>query len=161
MLESGGIDCLKNEARVIQARGQFLHIASVGDLWTTEVGAEQLAQQAESLRQVNEDLRQFADAASHDMQEPLRMVIAYSQLLHRKQQQAGKEGMGEITDYLLEGGFRMQELINGLLAYSRAIQETARGACRRRMRRRQRGALGSGQRRRHSARLPENRLRHV
>jgi len=79
----------------------------------------------EELRRSNEDLERFAYVSSHDLQEPLRAVSGYCQLL---EQQYGKQFAGDGLTYMqhiVEGAARMQQLIKDLLAYSRI---TRRGA---------------------------------
>jgi len=78
-----------------------------------------LARAKEALERSNRDLQQFAYVASHDLQEPLRAVAGYCQLLELKLSDHPDE---ELTTYLrhaTEGAKRMQNLINSLLAYAR------------------------------------------
>ena len=73
-----------------------------------------------ALTQANADLQQFAYSASHDLQEPLRMVTAYSEMLRKKS--GGKLGINgdEYIGYTIQGALRMEELLADLRAYTRA-----------------------------------------
>ncbi|MFC7231493.1 PAS domain-containing protein [Saliphagus sp. GCM10025308] len=67
----------------------------------------------------NERLEQFAYAASHDLQEPLRMVSSYLQLIERRYGEALDEDGEEFLEFAVDGAERMREMIDGLLEYSR------------------------------------------
>ncbi|MEZ4594090.1 MAG: ATP-binding protein [Chloroflexota bacterium] len=84
---------------------------------------EELRQRTRSLEASNEELAQFAYAASHDLQEPLRMITAYLQLLASKHKGTLDEESNEFIAYALDGASRMRQLITDLLAYSRVGQQ--------------------------------------
>jgi PAS domain S-box-containing protein len=82
---------------------------------------EFLLRSNEELRRANEDLNQFAYSASHDLQEPLRMIAIYTQLLSRKCGAQFDSEAHTFMRYTLEGAQRMEMLLRDLLAYTHAI----------------------------------------
>ncbi len=94
-------------------------VLSLIDVTKREQAALEIAAKNDALAKANSELQQFAYIASHDLQEPLRMIASYLQLLERRYKDRLDSDANEFIAFAVDGAIRLQNMINSLLEYSR------------------------------------------
>jgi signal transduction histidine kinase len=107
------------DIRSIAAAVEDMRQRIVDELGASRTAKSALDEQAEELRRSNAELEQFAYVASHDLQEPLRKVASFCQLLEKRYGDKLDERGTEYIGFAVDGAKRMQMLINDLLTFSR------------------------------------------
>jgi light-regulated signal transduction histidine kinase (bacteriophytochrome) len=95
----------------------------VRDVTELKLSEEKLKNTMAELKRSNQELEQFAYVASHDLQEPLRMVASFSQLLEQRYKDRLDDDAHEFIGFIVEGSQRMKCLIDDLLTFSRVTSQ--------------------------------------
>ncbi len=106
-----------------ELRGKRVALAISRDITERKRAEKEQQRLVEDLKRSNEELERFAYVASHDLQEPLRTIASFIQLLERRYEGKFDKDANEFMDYIVDASFRMKDQIDGLLEYSRVTTD--------------------------------------
>ncbi len=124
--ELGPIDVIINASPLSGDLADQRVLCMVTDISGLKRGEEHLLGLVDKLSKSNAELERFAQVASHDLQEPLRSIISFAQLLERNHKDRLDGDARECIDYVVGGARRMHELVNDLLVFSSFSGEAGR-----------------------------------
>jgi PAS domain S-box-containing protein len=115
------VEVAVSKSPIYDARGNFIAISTISYDITERMRAErELRERTQELARSNAELEQFAYVVSHDLQEPLRMIASYLQLLSKRYQGRFDKDADDFINFAAGGAMRMKQIIRDLLDYSRA-----------------------------------------
>lgn len=104
---------------LFKLKGKNIVLSISRDITKRKNAEKKLNKTIKELERSNEELQSFAYITSHDLQEPLRTIASYAQLIERRYKGQLNNDADEFIDFMVDGASRMKEMINGLLDYSR------------------------------------------
>ena len=105
---------------IINKKGEIVEwFGAASDITKRKKAEEQLKRIISELKRSNEELQSFAYITSHDLQEPLRTIASFAQLIERRYKNKLDPDADEFIEFMVDGAKRMKEMIQGLLDYSR------------------------------------------
>ena len=118
--KNGSLLWVRETARAVKGSdGKIVIFIVCEDITDRKKAEEELHETIEELRRSNYELQQFAYITSHDLQEPLRTIASFTQLLEKRYKGNLDKDADEYIDFVVDAATRMKEMIQGLLNYSR------------------------------------------
>ncbi len=121
MTKWGSIIPVEVSTHIFKLKGNEVILAISRDIKERKQTEKRLKKLVENLKSSNEELEQFIHCAYHDLQEPLRTVASYTQLIEHRYKDKLDADADEFINYAVNGAVRMQQIIQDLLEYSRII----------------------------------------
>jgi len=111
---------LSLDINVVRSEGKFKELRiTASDINKRKQAESELKLRSEELAKSNDDLKQFAYVASHDLREPLRVITSFSQLLERRYKDKLDKDANQFINFVVDGAIRLDSMIIDLLEYSR------------------------------------------